>query len=66
MVLHRDEATNEVVKTLVDKKKRVRVSKLRKAIVLKREKEKKLKQKRRGSKVSEDFETIYESENEEG
>ena len=36
MVIHRDEETNEIVKTLVDKKKRVKISKLKKAIREKR------------------------------
>ena len=36
MVLHRDEETNELIKTLVDKKKRKKISRLKKAILQKR------------------------------
>jgi hypothetical protein len=36
IVVHRDEETNELIKTFVDKKKRKKVTKLKKAIQLKR------------------------------
>mmetsp|Transcript_17626 Transcript_17626/g.29771 ORF Transcript_17626/g.29771 Transcript_17626/m.29771 type:complete len:108 (+) Transcript_17626:361-684(+) len=70
MVLHRDEETNEIIKTLVDKKKRKRVTKLRRVINIEREQNrsmrKQLREQMGRKKDSEDPEDeLYETVNEE-
>ena len=69
--MHRDEETNELVKTFVDKKKRKKVTKLKKAIQLKRMIAKEAKQEKpvksnsfRPQPEGDDvlYETMYETE----
>jgi len=65
MVLHRDEQTNELIKTLVDKKKKVRVTKLKKAIREQRTKDREVRKAARPLQhKGEDsaFETVYETD----